>query len=79
MESNLRMNWTFIIKKLADPNIQEEQSLIRYILNIATRNLEVEMVLKGSINLRQESMNVWNLRKVLIFPINFTTKMRTQH
>ena len=42
----LRMNWTFILKKLTDPRVQEEETLICYILNIATWNLEVKMVLK---------------------------------
>ena len=40
---------------LTGPGVQkEDMTLIRYILNIATRNLEVGMVLKCSINLRKE-------------------------
>ena len=64
------MNWTFILEKLTDMSVQEEETLIRYILNIATRNLEVEIVLKCSINLRKELMSLWNLTKVLRFPTN---------
>ena len=49
----LTMNWTFILKKLIEPSVQEEETLIRYVLNIARRNLEEEVVLKCSINLRK--------------------------
>ena len=70
------MNWTFILKKLTDPNVQEEQTLIGYILRIARRNLEVEKVLKRSIDLRKELMSLWNLTKMLRLPTNFTTKIR---
>ena len=44
---------------------------------IATGNFAVGMVLKCSINLRKELMSLWNLTKVLIFPTNLTTKIRT--
>ena len=71
------MNGTFILKRLTGSSDQEEGTLNRYILNIATRNLEVGMVLKCSINLRKELMSLWNLTKVLRFPTNFTTKIRT--
>ena len=71
------MHGTFILKRLTGSSDQEEGTLNRYILNIATRNLEVGMVQKCMINLRKELMSLWNLTKVLRFPTNFTTKIRT--
>ena len=32
------MNWIFILKKLTDPSVQEEENLIRYLSIIASRN-----------------------------------------
>ena len=72
------MNRTFILKKLTYPSVQEEETFICYILNIATKNLEIKMVLKCSVNLRKELMSLWNLTNVLSFPINFATRIRTQ-
>ena len=72
------MNRTFILKKLTYPSVLEEEILICYILNIATRNLEIKMILKCSVNLRKELMSLWNLTNVLRFPINFTTRIRAQ-
>ena len=40
------MHGTFILKRLTGSSDQEEGTLNRYILNIATRNLEVGMVQK---------------------------------
>ena len=77
LQNNSEGELNFHLKKLTDPSVQAKETLIPYILNIATRNLEVEMVLKCSINLRKELMSLWNLTKVLGFPTNFTTKIRT--
>ena len=35
------MNWTFVLKKLTYPSVQEEMTLIWYTLNIATKYLDV--------------------------------------
>ena len=51
------MNQTFILKKLTYPSVQEEETLICYIFNIATKNLEAKMVLKYSVNSTKELMS----------------------
>ena len=48
-------------------------------INYCHKKLEVKMVLKCSINSKKELISLWNLTKVLRFPINFTTRIRTQH
>ena len=88
-EENLHIFWTsweisqfssaFLgLKKLTNPSVQEDDTLSRCILNIATRNVEVEMGLKYSINLKKELMSLWNLSKVLRFPTNFSTMIGSQ-
>ena len=71
------MNWSFILKKPTDPSVQVEETL--FFIITATRNLEVEIVLQLSNNLRKELMGLWNVTKVLRFPTNFTTEIRIQH
>ena len=72
------MSETFVLKKLTYPSVQEEETLICYILNIPTKNLEAKMVLKCSVNSTKELMSLWNLTNVLRFRINFTTWIRAQ-
>ena len=77
LQSNSEDELNFHLKKADRSKCPRKRYFFRYILNIATRNLEVGMVLKYSINLRKESMSLWNLMKALRFPANFTTYIRT--
>ena len=78
LQSNSEDELSFHLKKV-DQSVQEEETLILYLLIIATRNLNVGIVLQCSTNLRKKLMGLCNLTKVLRFHTNFTTKIKTQH
>ena len=44
LQSNSEDELNFHLRKMTDPSVQEGEALIRHILNIARRNLEVNMV-----------------------------------
>ena len=75
LQSNSEDELSFHLKKV-DQSVQEEETLIFYLLIIATRNLNVGIELQCSTNLRKKLMGLCNLTK---FPTNFTTKIKTQH
>ena len=51
----------FILKILTDPSVQEEETLILYLLIIATRNSEAGIELQCLANLTKELTSLWNL------------------